>query len=69
MEAIGNIAPRILYVSHMIKFERFHAKVKQKLDRHLKEYEGKFTVNQVGTYSVSSQHDKNTRITNEDDEE
>ena len=38
-------------------FERFHAK--QKLDRHLNEYEGKFTVDQVGTYSVSSQHEQN----------
>ena len=33
------------------QFESFHAKVKQKLDRHLNEYEGKFTVDQVGTYS------------------
>ena len=40
-------------------FERFHAKVKQKLDRHLNEYEGKFTLHQVGTYSVSSQHEQN----------
>ena len=39
-------------------FERFHAKVKQKLDRHLNEYEGKFTVDH-GTYSVSSQHEQN----------
>ena len=43
------------------QFERFHAKVKQKFDRHLNEYEGKFTVDQVGTYSVSSQHEQNTR--------
>ena len=35
-----------------------YAKVKQKLDRHLNEYEGKFTVDQVGTYSVSSQHEQ-----------
>ena len=41
------------------QFERFHAKVKQKLDRHLNEYEGKSTVDQVGTYSVSSQHEHN----------
>ena len=41
------------------QFERFHAKVKQKLDRHLNEYEGKFTVDQVGTYSVSTQHKQN----------
>ena len=41
------------------QFERFHAKVKQKLDRLLNEYEGKFTVDQVGTYSVSSQHEQN----------
>ena len=41
------------------EFERFHAKVKQKLDRPLNEYEGKFTVDQVGTYSVSSQHAQN----------
>ena len=27
-----------------VKFERFHAKVKQKLDRHLNEYEGTLTV-------------------------
>ena len=40
------------------QFESFHAKVKQKLDRHLNEYEGKFTVDQVGTYSVSSQHEQ-----------
>ena len=33
--------------------------MKQKLDRHLNEYEGKFTVDQVGTYSVSSQHEQN----------
>ena len=31
----------------------------QKFDRHLNEYEGKFTVNQVGTYSFSSQHEQN----------
>ena len=41
------------------QFESFHGKVKQKLDRHLNEYEGKFTVDQVGTYSVSSQHEHN----------
>ena len=41
------------------QFERFHAKVKQKLDRRLNEYEGKFTVDQVGTNSVSSQHEQN----------
>ena len=41
------------------QFERFHAKVKQKFDRHLNEYEGRFTVDQVGTYSVSSQHQQN----------
>ena len=40
------------------QFESFHAKVKEKLDRHLNEYEGKFTVDQVGTYSVSSQHEQ-----------
>ena len=40
-------------------WERFHAKVKQKLDRHLNEHEGKFTVDQVETYSVSSQHEHN----------
>ena len=40
------------------QFQSFHAKVKQKLDRHLNEYEGKFTVDQVGTYSVSSQHEQ-----------
>ena len=40
------------------QFERFHAKVKQKCDRHLNEYEGKFIVDQVGTYSVSSQHEQ-----------
>ena len=38
--------------------ESYHAKVKQKLDRHLNEYEGKFTVDEVGTYSVSSQHEQ-----------
>ena len=32
--------------------------MKQKLDRHLNEYEGKFTVDQVGTYYVSSQHEQ-----------
>ena len=31
------------------QFESFHAKVQEKLDRHLNEYEGKFTVDQVGT--------------------
>ena len=40
------------------QFESFHAKVKQKLDRHLNEYEGKLTVDQVGTCSVSSQREK-----------
>ena len=39
-------------------FERFLAKVKQKRDRHLNEYEGQFTVDQVGTFSVSSQHEQ-----------
>ena len=39
------------------QFESFHAKVKQKWERHLNEYEGKFTVDPVGTYSVSSQHE------------
>ena len=39
-------------------FESFHAQVKQKLDRHLNEYEGILTLDQVGTYSVSSQHDQ-----------
>ena len=33
--------------------------MRQKLDRHLNEYEGKFTVDQVGMYSVSSQHEQN----------
>ena len=33
--------------------------MKQKLDRHLNEYEGKSTLDQVGTYSVSSQHEHN----------
>ena len=37
------------------QFERFHAKVTQKLDLHLNEYAGKFTVE---TYSVSSQHEQ-----------
>ena len=40
------------------QFERFHAKAKQKLDRHLNEYKGKLTVDHVGTYSVSSQHEQ-----------
>ena len=40
------------------EFESFHTRVKQKLDRYLNEYEGKFTVDQVGTYSVSSQHEQ-----------
>ena len=61
MQAIGNIAPRILYMSLYDEFERFHAKVKQKLDRPLNEYEGKFAVDQVGTYSVSSQHAQKSR--------
>ena len=30
-----------------------------KWGRHLNEHEGKFTVDQVGTYSVSSQHEHN----------
>ena len=29
------------------------------MDRHLNEYKGKLTVDQVGTYSVSSQHEHN----------
>ena len=41
-----------------VQFESFDAKVKQKLDRHLNEYEGKYTMNQVGTYFVSLQHDQ-----------
>ena len=41
------------------QIERFHAKVKQKLDRPLNEYEGRFTVDQVGTYSVYSKHEQN----------
>ena len=41
------------------QFARFHAKVKQKFDRHPNEYEGKLTVDQVGTYSASSQHEQN----------
>ena len=41
------------------RFESFHAKVKQKWDRHVNEHEGKFTVDQVGTYSVSSKHEHN----------
>ena len=41
------------------QFERFYANVKQKFDRHLNEYEGKFAVDQVGTQSVSSQHEQN----------
>ena len=41
------------------QFESFHAKVKQKLDRHLNGYEGKSTLDQVGTYSVSSRHEHN----------
>ena len=32
--------------------------MKKKLDRHLNEYEGKLTVDQVGTYSDSSQHEQ-----------
>ena len=32
--------------------------MKQKLDRHLNEYEGKLTVDQVETYSGSSQHEQ-----------
>ena len=40
------------------QFESFHATVKQKLDRHLNEHEGTFTMDQVGTYSVSSQHEQ-----------
>ena len=47
-----------LHVTHD-QFEGFHARVKQKLNRHLNEYQGKFTVDQVGTYSVSSQHEQN----------
>ena len=41
------------------QFERFCAKVKWKFDRHLNEYEGKFTEDQVKTHSVSSQHEQN----------
>ena len=50
--------PNTLHVTYD-QLERFHAKVKQKLDQHLNEYEGKFTVDQVKTYSVSSQHEQN----------
>ena len=59
MEAIGNIdrTANTLHVTDDL-FERFHAKVKQKLDRHLNEYEGKFAVDQVGTYSFSSEHEQ-----------
>ena len=59
MEAIGNIAPPKLLNVTDDQFESFHAKVKQKWDRHLNEHESKFTVDQVGTYSVSSQHEHN----------
>ena len=41
------------------QFKRFHAKLKQKLDRHLNVYKGQFTVDQVATYSVPSQHEQN----------
>ena len=58
MQAIGNIAPRILHVTDD-QFERFHAKVKQKLERHPNDYQRKITVDQFGTYSVSSQHEQN----------
>ena len=43
------------YMSQMINLKWFHAKVKQRFDRHLNEYEGKFT---VVTHSVSSQHEQ-----------
>ena len=33
--------------------------MKQKFDRHPNEYEGKLTVDQVGTNSASSQHEQN----------
>ena len=32
--------------------------MKQKLDRHLNEHEGKLSVDHVGTYSVSWQHEQ-----------
>ena len=35
--------------------------MKQKFDRHLNEYEGKFTVDQIGTCSVSSENEQNPR--------
>ena len=45
--------------------------MKEEFDRHLNEYEGKFTGDQVGMYSVSSQqeqnHEENQR--RDDDEE
>ena len=49
-----------LYITDS-QFESFHAKVKQKWDRHLNEHEGKFPVDQVGTYSVSSVSEDNQR--------
>ena len=45
------------------EFERFHAKVKQKFDRHLNEYEGKFT--RSGRILFPRNTNKMTRITNE----
>ena len=52
---------RTANISHVThdRIERNNVKAKQKLDRHLNEYEGKFTVDQVETYSVSSQHEQN----------
>ena len=59
MEAIGEYrTANTLHVTYD-QFDRFCAKVKQKFDRHLNEYEGKFTVVQVETHSVSSQHEQN----------
>ena len=50
--------------SQMINQKGFVRKVNQKFDQHLNEYEGTFTVDQVGTRSVSSHHEQIMRIAN-----
>ena len=54
MEAIGNIAPRVLYMSQMINSTAFM----RRWSRSWTDIWGKLTVDQVGTYSVSSQHEQ-----------
>ena len=63
MESIGNIVPRTLSMSQMINLKGFcegEAEVGPTSER----VRRKFTVDQVGTYSVFAQHEQN-HITND----